>query len=114
MTYTDMRRAVAAAIFEHEYGELFGEDTGVAEVHALGLADAAIRAMDRTDAMELLREIVPLLDGALDELGEAARKEARREAGKPMRKVTCMKRYHAAQAFVDRGYRILGIGVPAE
>lgn len=112
MTYTDMRRAVAAAIFEYEQGEPFGEATGVAETHSLQLADEAIRAMDRTDAMELLREIVPLLDGALDVLGEEARKEARREAGKPMRKVTCMKRYQAAQALVDRGWKILGIEVP--
>lgn len=114
MTYADMRRKVAAAIFEQDQDESFSEATRVAEAHALELADAAIRAMDRTDVMEFLRSAVALLDGALDSLGEAARLEARRERGKPMRSITHMHRYEAAQKMVDRGWKILGVEEPAE
>lgn len=108
MGAADMRRAVAAAIFEAEHGEPFSEATGVAEADYLDLADAAIRAMDRTDALRLLRDIVPLLEGSLDTLEYMAKLEEHREAGSPMRKVTHKLRFEAARKMVERGYAILG------
>lgn len=108
MTPNEMRVAVARAIYETECSGPFDEAPSIDRTLAMDVADAAIRAMDRTDVMQLLREIVPLLEGALPALEKAAKEEERLSAGKALKPITQQKRYEAAQALVDRGWRVLG------
>lgn len=107
MTPNEMRVAVARAIYETECSGPFDEAPRIDRNLAMDAADAAIRAMDRTDVMAFVREVVPLLEGALDTLEAAAKKEKRLGESKALKPITQQKRYEAAQALVDRGWRIL-------
>lgn len=109
MTPNEMRMAVAAAIYETECSGPFDEAPPIDKRLAMDAADAAIRAMDRTEVMRLLREIVPLLDGALATLEAAAKEEKRRGAAMALKPITQQKRYEAAVQIVQHGWRVLGI-----
>lgn len=108
MTGRAMTEAVAAALFEDEQGEPWAEATTTARWDYRQRADVAIRAMDRSDAMDVFLTMANVLDGLMPTLKHAAHGEAKREAGKPMRKITKQRRYEAARRSVARANVILG------
>lgn len=52
------------------------------------------------DALDLIRRLTALLDGAQGALNAAAAAEARREAGKPLRQITAQERAERARMLV--------------
>ena len=108
--YNVFKEAVAAALFEKDYGEPWDEATETARWHWLEMADTAIRAMDREDATNVLHTLATIMAGIMPLLEKAALDEARAEQGKPMRKVTQQRRREAAMVAVERAFELLRIG----
>ena len=108
--YNVFKEAVAAALFEKDYGEPWDEATETARWHWLEMADTAIRAMDREDATNVLHTLATIMAGIMPLLEKAAIDEARSEQGKPMRKVTQQRRREAAMVAVERAFELLRIG----
>lgn len=108
--YNVFKEAVAAALFEKDYGEPWDEATETARWHWLEMADTAIRAMDREDATNVLHTLATIMAGIMPLLEKAAIDEARAEQGKPMRKVTQQRRREAAMFAVERAFELLRIG----
>lgn len=108
--YNVFKEAVAAALFEKDYGEPWDEATEPARWHWLEMADTAIRAMDREDATNVLHTLATIMAGIMPLLEKAAIDEARSEQGKPMRKVTQQRRREAAMVAVERAFELLRIG----
>lgn len=108
--YNVFKEAVAAALFEKDYGEPWDEATETARWHWLEMADTAIRAMDREDATNVLHTLATIMAGIMPLLEKAAIDEARAEQGKPMRKVTQQRRREAAMIAVERAFELLRIG----
>lgn len=108
--YNVFKEAVAAALFEKDYGEPWDEATETARWHWLEMADTAIRAMDREDATNVLHTLATIMAGIMPLLEKAAIDEARAEQGKPMRKVTQQRRREAAMVAVERAFELLRIG----
>lgn len=104
-----MKEAVAAALFADEHGEEWDEATENARHDYLHRADLAIRAMDRSDTMNVLHTLATCMAGAMPLLDKAAVAEAHAEQGKPMRKVTHQRRREAAVIAVERAFEIMGI-----
>lgn len=108
--YNVFKEAVAAALFEKDYGEPWDEATETARWHWLEMADTAIRAMDREDATNVLHTLATIMAGIMPLLEKAVIDEARAEQGKPMRKVTQQRRREAAMVAVERAFELLRIG----
>lgn len=107
--YNAFKEQVAAALFEKDYGEPWDEATETARWHWLDMADAAIRAMDRSEAMNIMHTLATILNGVMPLLEQAAIDEARAEQGKTMRKVTQQRRREAAMVAVERAFEIMRI-----
>ncbi len=110
MTNDSMKRAVAAALFAKDYGEPWKEATETARWHWMEMADVAIRAMDRSDAMAVLHQLANIMDGILPLLEEAAEQERKDNEGKAMKCITQRKRLEASRQAIDRAFDILGMG----
>ncbi len=110
MKNNPMIRAVAAALFAKDYGEPWREATETARWHWMEMADIAIRAMERSDAMAILHQLANLLDGSLPLLEEAAEQERIENEGKALKCITQRKRLEVARTAIDRAFDILGIG----
>ena len=110
MKHDSMKRAVAAALFAKDYGEPWKEATETARWHWMEMADVAIRAMDRSDAMAVLHQLANIMDGILPLLEEAAERERKQNEGNALKCITQRKRLEVARQAIDRAFDILGIG----
>lgn len=104
-----IKEAVAEALFVYDYDEPWEDATSTSRRHFLGMANDALRAADRTDAWDLLRQLANILDGAMHLLEDAACKEAKAEAGKTFRRITDQNRLKAAKQAVARALAMQGI-----
>jgi hypothetical protein len=108
--YNVFKETVASALFEKDYGEPWDEATETARWHWLEMADCAIRAMDRSDAMSVMHTLATVMDGIMPLLDAAAIEEARAGHGKAMRTVTQQRRREAAMVAVERAFELLRVG----
>jgi hypothetical protein len=109
MKNNPMIRAVAAALFAKDYGEPWREATETARWHWMEMADVAVRAMERSDAMTVLHQLANLLDGLLPLLEEAAERERKDNEGKALKCITQRKRLEVSRQAIDRAFDILGM-----
>jgi hypothetical protein len=107
--YNVFKEQVAAALFEKDYGEPWDEATETARWHWLEMADTAIRAMDRSDATNVMHTLATIMIGIMPLLEKAAIDEARAEQGKTMRKVTQQRRREAAMIAAERALELMRI-----
>lgn len=108
--YNVFKETVAAALFEKDYGEPWDEATETAREWWLEMADVALRAMDRSEAMSVLHTLASTMQGVMPLLEKAAIEEARAEQGKTLRRVTQQKRREAAMMAVEQAFDILRMG----
>jgi hypothetical protein len=107
--YNIFKEQVAAALFEKDYGEPWDEATETARWHWMEMADTAIRAMDRSDALNVMHTLATVMEGIMPLLDNAAVEEARAGYGSSMRPVTQQRRREAAMVAVERAFELMRI-----